>query len=245
MFERFTEGARSVVVRSQEEARDLRHNYIGTEHLLLGLLRDEAGIAGNVLGELGLQLDAVRGQVIEIVGTGEEAAGMLPFTPRAKKVLELALREALSLGHDHIGTEHVLLGLAREGDGVAMRILVDAGADAETIRTQVLVVLGGAPGSARAQPRRIREALTARLAVLDDLLVAWERRSELFELAAGAGSREEAARLVAERMEIDEDAAERILDLRLGQMPQGERKRLLEEHGRIRRVLRDRPEDDG
>src|SRR5436309_2690315 len=126
MFERFTERARQVVVLAQEEARTLKHNYIGTEHILLGLLREEEGLAARVLESLDITVERVRAQVVRIVGSGEEVtSGQIPFTPRAKKVLELALREALSLGHNYIGTEHILLGLVRENEGVAARILLD------------------------------------------------------------------------------------------------------------------------
>jgi ATP-dependent Clp protease ATP-binding subunit ClpC len=144
MFERFTERARQVVVLAQEEARDLKHNYIGTEHLLLGLLREGDGVAARVLGSLEVALEDVRGEIMRIVGEGEhEAQGQIPFTPRAKKVLELALREALSLGHNYIGTEHILLGLVRESEGVAARILNDLDADADRIRQEVMRVLSG------------------------------------------------------------------------------------------------------
>src|SRR5215217_5134110 len=130
MFERFTERARQVVVLAQEEARTLKHNYIGTEHILLGLLREEEGLAARVLESLDITVERVRAQVVRIVGSGEEVtSGQIPFTPRAKKVLELALREALSLGHNYIGTEHILLGLVRENEGVAARILLDFDAD--------------------------------------------------------------------------------------------------------------------
>ncbi len=132
MFERFTERARQVVVLAQEEARTLKHNYIGTEHILLGLLREEEGLAARVLESLDITVERVRAQVVRIVGSGEEVtSGQIPFTPRAKKVLELALREALSLGHNYIGTEHILLGLVRENEGVAARILLDFDADSE------------------------------------------------------------------------------------------------------------------
>src|SRR5690242_10704986 len=135
MFERFTERARQVVVLAQDEARALRHDYIGTEHILLGLLREEEGLAARVLESLGVTVEEVRAQVVRIVGEGEEAVTeQIPFTPRAQKVLELALREALSLGHQHIGTEHILLGLVREYEGVAARIMLDYDADAEKIR---------------------------------------------------------------------------------------------------------------
>jgi ATP-dependent Clp protease ATP-binding subunit ClpC len=145
MFERFTERARMVVVLAQEEARTLKHNYIGTEHVLLGLLREEEGLAARVLQSLGITVERVRGQVVRIVGTGDEVShGQIPFTPRAKKVLELALREALGLGHDYIGTEHILLGLTRESDGVAARILLDFDADAERIRTEITSMVSAA-----------------------------------------------------------------------------------------------------
>jgi ATP-dependent Clp protease ATP-binding subunit ClpC len=138
VFERFTGRARQVVVLAQDEARALKHNYIGTEHLLLGLLREEAGLAARVLDSLGITVEDVRAQVASIVGRGDEvtASGQIPFTPRAKKVLELSLREAMALGHNHIGTEHILLGLVRENEGVATRILLDFDADAEKIRSK-------------------------------------------------------------------------------------------------------------
>ncbi len=149
MFERFTERARQVVVLAQEEARTLKHNYIGTEHILLGLLREEEGLAARVLESLDITVERVRAQVVRIVGSGEEVtSGQIPFTPRAKKVLELALREALSLGHNYIGTEHILLGLVRENEGVAARILLDFDADSDKIRNEVIRMLSG-PGGRR------------------------------------------------------------------------------------------------
>jgi ATP-dependent Clp protease ATP-binding subunit ClpC len=149
LFERFTERARQVVVLAQEEARTLKHNYIGTEHILLGLLREEEGLAARVLESLDITTERVRSQVVRIVGSGEEVtSGQIPFTPRAKKVLELALREALSLGHNYIGTEHILLGLVRENEGVAARILLDFDADSDKIRNEVIRMLSG-PGGRR------------------------------------------------------------------------------------------------
>src|SRR3954462_14242379 len=146
LFERFTERARQVVVLAQDEARALKHNYIGTEHILLGLLRDEGGLAARVLESLDITVEEVRAQVARIVGQGDEVTtGQIPFTPRAKKVLELALREALSLGHNYIGTEHILLGLVGENEGVAARILLDFDADAEKIRNEIIRMLSG-PG---------------------------------------------------------------------------------------------------
>ncbi|HEY7018497.1 MAG TPA: Clp protease N-terminal domain-containing protein, partial [Gaiellaceae bacterium] len=149
MFERFTERARQVVVLAQDEARALKHNYIGTEHILLGLLREEEGLAARVLESLDITVEEVRAQVARIVGQGDEVTtGQIPFTPRAKKVLELALREALSLGHNYIGTEHILLGLVRENEGVAARILLDFDADSDKIRNEVIRMLSG-PGGRR------------------------------------------------------------------------------------------------
>ena len=146
MFERFTDRARRVVVLAQEEARMLKHNYIGTEHILLGLIHEGEGVAAKALESLGISLEAVRQQVEEIIGEGQQApSGHIPFTPRAKKVLELSLREALQLGHNYIGTEHILLGLIREGGGVAAQVLVKLGADLNRVRQQVILVLPDSP----------------------------------------------------------------------------------------------------
>ncbi len=144
MFERFTDRARRVVVLAQEEARMLNHNYIGTEHILLGLIHEGEGVAAKALESLGISLEGVREQVEEIIGQGQTApAGHIPFTPRAKKVLELSLREALQLGHNYIGTEHILLGLIREGEGVAAQVLQKLGADLNRVRQQVIQLLSG------------------------------------------------------------------------------------------------------
>jgi ATP-dependent Clp protease ATP-binding subunit ClpC len=149
VFERFTERARQVVVLAQDEARRLQHNYIGTEHLLLGLLREEEGIAARVLGSLGVTADEVRAEVERVVGQGDEVpTGQIPFTPRAKHALERSLREALTLGHKHIGTEHVLLGVVSEENGVAARILEELGASAEKVRDEVYRSLRGGPAPA-------------------------------------------------------------------------------------------------
>jgi ATP-dependent Clp protease ATP-binding subunit ClpA len=144
MFQRFTDRARRVVVLAQEEARRLDHNYIGTEHLLLGLISEGEGVAAAALKSLGISLAPVRQQVEEIIGRGQEAPqGHIPFTPRAKSVLELSLRESRQLGHDYIGTEHLLLGLIREGNGVAAQVLVKLGADLNRVRPQVIQLLHG------------------------------------------------------------------------------------------------------
>jgi len=176
MFERFTERARQVVVLAQEEARLLNHNYIGTEHILLGLVVDGEGIAARALDALGIRLDAVRHEVEQIIGIGQQApSGHIPFTPRAKKVLELSLREALQLGCNYIGTEHILLGLIREGEGVAAQVLKRLGADLKAVRRQVTAMAPGrdpdmpetagarsgvVPGSILATLRDITDRLT-------------------------------------------------------------------------------------
>jgi ATP-dependent Clp protease ATP-binding subunit ClpA len=144
LFERFTDRARRVVVLAQEEARLLGHNYIGTEHILLGLIHEGEGVACEALQALGISLSGVRAQVEEIIGRGQSMPkGHVPFTPRAKKVLELSLREALQLGHGYIGTEHILLGLIREGEGVGAQVLQKLGADLNRVRQQVMVLLQG------------------------------------------------------------------------------------------------------
>jgi hypothetical protein len=146
MFERFTEQARTGVVLAQEEARTLKHNYVGTEHILLGVLREREGVTARILESLGITVERVRATVVRIVGTGEEVtSGQIPFTAHAKNVLELALREAINLGHQHIGVEHIMLGLLREREGVAFRILADFDADPEKIRNEVIRVAAAAP----------------------------------------------------------------------------------------------------
>ena len=185
MFQRFTERARHVVAFAQDEARTLRHNYIGTEHLLLGLLREEDGVAARVLDGLDVDLDRARSEVAQIIGEGDMVReGEIPFTPRAKKVLELALREALSLGHNYIGTEHFLLAVARENDGVAAQVLLSLGVDAEAVRDAVGGTLAVVPTvSVRPRPfarlrrrRRRRWDATA-------MLVGWA----LFAVALSLG----------------------------------------------------------
>jgi ATP-dependent Clp protease ATP-binding subunit ClpC len=188
LFEKFTERARQVIVLAQEESRVLRHNYIGTEHILLGLLREEEGVAARVLASLDITVERVRAAVVRIVGSGDEpTVGQLPFTARGKRVLEHALREALAIGHKYIGTEHILLGLVRESEGVAARILLDFDVDAETMRNEVIRMLSG-PGvreqvrsmaiASRAGPQVVDRAWLGGLGVvLDDL--AGEIRREL------------------------------------------------------------------
>ncbi len=168
MFERFTDRARRVVVLAQEEARMLNHNYIGTEHILLGLIHEGEGVAAKALESLGISLEGVRQQVEEIIGQGQQApSGHIPFTPRAKKVLELSLREALQLGHNYIGTEHILLGLIREGEGVAAQVLVKLGADLNRVRQQVIQLLSGYQGKEPAGGSASGEAAPSTSLVLD------------------------------------------------------------------------------
>ena len=168
MFERFTDRARRVVVLAQEEARMLNHNYIGTEHILLGLIHEGEGVAAKALESLGISLDAVRQQAEDIIGKGQQApSGHIPFTPRAKKVLELSLREALQLGHNYIGTEHILLGLIREGEGVAAQVLIKLGADLNRVRQQVLQLLSGYQGKEAATAGAPAEGTPSTSLVLD------------------------------------------------------------------------------
>jgi ATP-dependent Clp protease ATP-binding subunit ClpA len=190
MFERFTERARRVVVLAQEEARRLNHNHIGTEHILLGLIHEGDGVAAASLESLGISLEAIREQIEGIIGQGRTApAGSIPYTPRARKVLELSLREALQLGHHHIGTEHILLGLIREGRGAAAQVLVRLGADLARVREQVIQMLEDARGeepetrhaatgadpAARKQRGLLSEVLS-RVESIDSRLAAVEQR---------------------------------------------------------------------
>jgi ATP-dependent Clp protease ATP-binding subunit ClpC len=212
MFERFTDRARRVVVLAQEEARLLNHNYIGTEHILLGLIHEGEGVAAMALESLGISLQAVRREVEEIIGQGQRApTGHLPFTPRAKKVLELSLREATQLGHNYIGTEHILLGLIREGEGVAAQILVKRGADLSRVRQQVIQLLSGYVGGKEAAPepgartRLVRMTVPEELREADQQLAQARREKEAaidaedFEQAAGLRDKErELARRAAE-----------------------------------------------
>src|ERR1700745_797084 len=194
MFERFTDRARRVVVLAQEEARMLNHNYIGTEHILLGLIHEGEGVAAKALESLGISLEGVRQQVEEIIGQGQQApSGHIPFTPRAKKVLALSLREALQLGHNYIGTEHILLGLVREGEGVAAQVLVKLGGSLSRVRDKVIELAPPGTGEGpelasqlrRSRARRPLGALRRQLEAMDDRLSAIERP---LGLAGAAGA---------------------------------------------------------
>jgi ATP-dependent Clp protease ATP-binding subunit ClpA len=194
MFERFTERARRVVVFAQDEARELNHNYIGTEHLLLGLMRDADSVAAQALRELDIGQDAVREQVTEIIGRGKRSpSGHIPFTPRAKKVLELSLREALQLNHNYIGTEHILLGLVREGEGVAAQVLVKLGGSLSRVRDKVIELAPPGTGEGPELPSPLRRSrvpgpldeLMRRLEAMDERLSAIERH---LGLPGGSGA---------------------------------------------------------
>jgi ATP-dependent Clp protease ATP-binding subunit ClpC len=188
MFERFTERARQVVVLAQDEARTLRHDYIGTEHLLLGLLREEEGLGARVLGRLGIEIDAVRAIVRSRVGEGEkEPSGQIPFTPHAKEALELSLREALSLGHKFIGTEHLLLGFVRQGEGVGNDVLEQLGASPTVVHEEVIRMLSG-PGRRQFGPHpppgpQVPRKRGRRLPPVALLVAGWT----LFGAALGVG----------------------------------------------------------
>jgi ATP-dependent Clp protease ATP-binding subunit ClpA len=201
MFERFTDRARRVVVLAQEEARMLNHNYIGTEHILLGLIHEGEGVAAKALESLGISLEAVRQQVEEIIGQGQQApSGHIPFTPRAKKVLELSLREALQLGHNYIGTEHILLGLIREGEGVAAQVLVKLGAGLNRVRQQVIGML------------RAGEAEPEQLLPGEGSVVAEEASSMRATARAESTAHAAPLRVIGSRLQLES------LNVRLGEM---------------------------
>jgi ATP-dependent Clp protease ATP-binding subunit ClpA len=248
MFERFTDRARRVVVLSQEEARLLNHNYIGTEHLLLGLIHEGQGVAAKALESLGIRLEAVRAQVEEIIGRGQEApSGQIPFTPRAKKVLELSLREALQLGHNYMGTEHILLGLIREGEGVAAQVLVKLGADFSLVRQQVIQLLSGSAGG----PEAVAETRPVHMTAPDDLREAEEQLAEVRRqkvAAIEAQDFDRAAALRDQELQLLERLAEREGEWRAGvdvaavvqenRRLHGEVQRLHGEVQRLRALLR-------
>jgi ATP-dependent Clp protease ATP-binding subunit ClpC len=205
MFERFTDRARNVVVLAQEEARMLNHNYIGTEHILLGLIHETRGLAAKALEAAGIGLEPARQRVAEIIGPGQQApSGNIPFTPRAKKILELSLREALQLSHNYIGTEHILLGLIREGDGVAVHVLTGLGADLNRLRQQVLQLQADNP-TTEEMPRSGRAGASARAdAAQAEVVRAEAARAEAarLEAARAATARAESAAVARKLEEI-------------------------------------------
>jgi prophage maintenance system killer protein len=205
MFGRFTDRARRVVQLAQEEARLLNHRYVGTEHLLLGLLGEGEGVAAKALASLGISLEAVRAQVVELIGHGQTApAGHIPFTPRAKKVLELSLREALQLGHNYVGTEHLLLGLVREGEGVANEVLAGFGADHARLREQVLRLLTDNSEQAGARTRLVRLTVPADLHDYDEKLAQVRQQKEAAidagDFGTAAALRDREKQLLADKL---------------------------------------------
>lgn len=207
VFERFTDRARRVVVLAQEEARLLNHNYIGTEHLLLGLLHEGEGVAAQTLGSLDVALEAVRARVEALIGEGAQSpSGHIPFTPRAKKVLELALREALQLGHSFIGTEHLLLGLIREGQGVGAQVLAELGVDLRRVRDQVVGIIG-AEGAERLESEGIDVSAGGGQEVLVNSLMEEVRR-----LRRDVDRLREALRLEPGPVRLHPEALPRLFD---------------------------------
>jgi ATP-dependent Clp protease ATP-binding subunit ClpA len=239
VFEQFTDRARRVIVLAQEEARVLNHNYIGTEHILLGLIHEGEGVAAKALESLGISLEAVRAQVEQIIGRGEETpSGHIPFTPRTKKVLELSLREALQLGHNYIGTEHILLGLIREGQGVAAQVLVNLGADLSRARQQVLQVLSGHTGvQAGARTRLVRMTVPEDLREAEEQLAAVRQQKQA---AIDAEEFDRAAALRAQERKLMARVAERERAWTAGvdlAAVVGENQRLHREVERLRELL--------
>jgi ATP-dependent Clp protease ATP-binding subunit ClpA len=239
MFEQFTDQARRVVVLAQEEARRLNHNYIGTEHLLLGLLSEGEGVAAEALERMGVSLEAVRAQVQERIGQGQSAPnGHIPFTPRAKKVLELSLREALQLGHNSIGTEHILLGLIREGESVAAQVLVGFGADYARVREQVVRLLSGEGEQAGPRARLVRMTVPEDLRELEEQLAQVRRQKQA---AIDAGDADRAAALRDREQQLDADRARREREWMAGvdvAVVVEENQRLHGEVERLRELLR-------
>ncbi len=213
MFERFTERARQVVVLAQDESRALRHNYIGTEHLLLGLLREEEGLAAKVLDSFGVTIEGVRAEVIRVVGEGDEiTTGQIPFTPGAKKALESSLKVAIELGHNYIGTEHILLGLARANEGAAAQVLHEVGADWAHLRDAVIGALSGArdknAGVVAPVPPMELASLAAKLEGAKRALIAEQR----FEAAASLREKQRRLTVLAQEIEAALDSPDLVLE---------------------------------
>ena len=234
MFQRFTDRARRAVHLAQEEARLLRHDYVGTEHLLLGLLYEGTGVAAKALESLGISHEDVRGQVEQIIGHGQGSRpGPIPFTCRAKKVLELSLREALALGHHYIGTEHLLLGLLREGEGIAAQVLTRLGADHARVRERVLSVLRDECEQADPQTQ-----LAADLAGTAEQFAEVRRRKEAAfdtgDLDAAAALRDRERQLLADKLRLEQQVTAGAG----GRAVIADNQRLLRELERLRELLR-------
>lgn len=221
IFERFTDRSRRVVVLAQEEARMLSHNYIGTEHVLLGLIHEGEGVACKALESLGVSVEDVRGKVEEIIGQGQlPPTGHIPFTPRGKKVLELSLREALQLGHNYIGTEHILLGLIREGEGVGAQVLVALGAELTLVRKTVIQLLSGYDDRRERERNEIRAKADQQLLSTDPLVIlegqithtrlAKEEAIDAQDFTKAANLRDHEKRLVADHRAAVEQRKEYV-----------------------------------
>jgi len=233
MFERFTERARRAVVLAQEEARMLNHGYIGTEHLLLGLIHEGEGVAAKALESMGISLEAVREQVETIIGEGKKPlSGHIPFTPRAKKVLELSLKESGQLGHGYIGTEHILLGLIREGQGVAAQVLVKLGADLNRVRQQVIQLLDGHTEEEPARRSRTIMARGIRTGMIDDVLAridSLDQRLAALERWVGIEPRVHGADRELAQLRHDKESAIDAQDFEAAAALRDKERRLLEE----------------
>jgi ATP-dependent Clp protease ATP-binding subunit ClpA len=229
VFERFTEGSRLTVVMAQEEARRLDHNYLGTEHLLAGLMHEHGGIAAQALSEMGVKLEEVRVEIVRIAGRGKGGAvGQIPFTPNAKKALEHALAAARSLSMDMIATEHMLLGLVRDSNALAARILLELGAEPEELRQRVLLAIGHPQAlAARAEGAR------RRLRALDAILAALDRREEVARITGEAANPREAAHELSDALNLDLDQAEALLHMRVSDWTKADRTRLQHERDKL------------
>src|SRR5262245_42249860 len=239
MFERFTDRARRVVVLAQEEARLLNHNYIGTEHLLLGLIHEGEGVAAKALEGLGISLEAARARVEESIGQGQRTpTGHIPFTPRAKKVLELSLREALQLGHNYMGTEHIVLGILREGEGVAAQVLAGFGADYVQVREQVQWLLTSEVEQPGARTRLVHMTVPEDLRQLEEQ-IAQVRRQKGSAIQAQDPDRAAALRDRERQLLADRARRERewMADVNVGAVIE-ENQRLHHEVERLQGLLR-------
>jgi len=234
MFQRFTDRARRVVVLAEEEARLLRHNSVGTEHILLGLLHEGEGVAARALESLGINREAVRQQVEQIIGCGQWApGGHIPFTPRAKKVLELSLREAMALGHNYVGTEHILLAMSREGDGVAAQVLTGLGTGHAQVRERVLGLLAGEREQVDPQPQLAADLVNT----AEQLTQVQQDKQAAFDagdLEAAAALRDREKQLLARKLRLENQLTAGVA----GQAILAENQRLRRELQRLRDLLR-------
>ena len=234
MSERFTQRARQVVVLAQEEARGLNHNYVGTEHLLLGALRLDGGVAVDVLDRVGMSLEAVRDEVTRIVGLGAQAtSGPIPFTPRAKAVLERSSKESRNLGDGAILSEHILLALVHVSGGVGARILFDAGADATSLRGLVMTLRAADPGEGPLT-REARRVFEDRAAIVAAQILAFERRADIGDAVAETATRQDAETVIARRFNLSLRQAQAVLAVRIGQWTADEFEALRQELADLR-----------